>query len=137
MADTSSEEEEEEEEDEEEESSEGESGSESEGEDSEGGDDDDEEDGEGQAQRKRAAWVDEDDETVTVSLASEKRVRKLRRTEEEDVLTGAEYTERLRERFAQTYSAHQSWAQAREADDENGILQWAGTGWCGVGAFIL
>lgn len=78
---------------------------------------------------KRPAWVDDDDSHVSVSLASETRIRKLRKTEEEDVVTGAEYTEKLRERFTTTYSAHQAWAEAREADDEDGIQQWAGEFW--------
>jgi hypothetical protein len=81
-------------------------------------DDDDEE-------RKRPAWVDDDDEQVLVSLAAEKRIRKLRKTEDDDLVTGAEYTQRLRERFISTYSAHQGWAAARE-EDENDVLQWAG-----------
>lgn len=80
---------------------------------------------ESDAEKKRPAWVDDDDENVLVSLASEKRVRKLRKTEDDDVVTGREYTERLRERFASTYSAHQGWAQVREEDDGD-VLQWAG-----------
>lgn len=83
---------------------------------------------------KRPAWVDDDDSHVSVSLVSETRTRKLRKTEEEDVVTGAEYTEKLRERFTTTYSAHQAWAEAREADDEDGIQQWAGE--CRGAAFV-
>lgn len=44
----------------------------------------------------RPAWVDEDDEAVTVNIARVNRLRKLRAEEEEAVVTGAQYAERLR-----------------------------------------
>jgi U3 small nucleolar RNA-associated protein 18 len=43
-----------------------------------------------------AAWVDSDDERIFVSLASSNRLRKLRRAEDEDVISGKEYARRLR-----------------------------------------
>ncbi|PGH00815.1 U3 small nucleolar RNA-associated protein 18 [Blastomyces parvus] len=46
-----------------------------------------------------AAWEDSDDERITVSLAGNNRLRKLRLTEEDDVVTGSEYTRRLRKQF--------------------------------------
>lgn len=46
-----------------------------------------------------AAWEDSDDERTLVSLASVPRLRKLRRTETEDVVTGKEYVGRLRKQF--------------------------------------
>ena len=49
------------------------------------------------------AWVDSDDERITVSLASNPRLRKLRRTEGEDIVNGREYTRRLREQFERLY----------------------------------
>jgi U3 small nucleolar RNA-associated protein 18 len=42
------------------------------------------------------AWRDSDDERLVVSLASSQRLRKLRVTEEEDVMNGREYSRRLR-----------------------------------------
>ncbi|KXT02069.1 hypothetical protein AC578_6659 [Pseudocercospora eumusae] len=45
------------------------------------------------------AWEDSDDERTLVSLASVPRLRKLRRTEAEDVVTGEEYGRRLRKQF--------------------------------------
>ncbi|KAF7185774.1 putative U3 small nucleolar RNA-associated protein 18 [Pseudocercospora fuligena] len=45
------------------------------------------------------AWEDSDDERTLVSLASVPRLRKLRRTEAEDVVTGKEYGRRLRKQF--------------------------------------
>ncbi|RJE25948.1 hypothetical protein PHISCL_01717 [Aspergillus sclerotialis] len=46
-----------------------------------------------------AAWHDSDDERLTISLASHQRLRKLRLTESEDVVTGKEYVRRLRRQF--------------------------------------
>jgi U3 small nucleolar RNA-associated protein 18 len=43
-----------------------------------------------------AAWKDSDDERVMVSLAGTDRLRKLRETEEEDVMDGREYSRRMR-----------------------------------------
>ncbi|OZJ02886.1 hypothetical protein BZG36_03805 [Bifiguratus adelaidae] len=45
------------------------------------------------------AWQDPDDATTQVSIASVKRSRKLRETEEEDVISGLEYERRLREQY--------------------------------------
>jgi U3 small nucleolar RNA-associated protein 18 len=45
------------------------------------------------------AWHDSDDERLLVSLASNSRLRTLRRTEEEDVINGREYARRLRQQF--------------------------------------
>ena len=49
--------------------------------------------------RQAAAWEDSDDERTLVSLASAPRLRKLRRTEAEDVVNGKEYARRLRKQF--------------------------------------
>lgn len=49
--------------------------------------------------RQPAAWEDSDDERTLVSLASVPRLRKLRRTEAEDVVNGKEYARRLRKQF--------------------------------------
>lgn len=46
-----------------------------------------------------AAWHDSDDERLTISLASESRLRKLRNTEAEDLVSGKEYIRRLRIQF--------------------------------------
>ncbi|OAA61197.1 small nucleolar ribonucleoprotein complex [Niveomyces insectorum RCEF 264] len=45
------------------------------------------------------AWEDSDDERLAVSLASASRLRKLRRTEGEDIVSGAEYAARLRQQY--------------------------------------
>ena len=46
-----------------------------------------------------AVWHDSDDERIAVSLASQARLRKLRVTESEDVISGKEYIRRLRRQF--------------------------------------
>ncbi|EPS44084.1 hypothetical protein H072_1955 [Dactylellina haptotyla CBS 200.50] len=44
----------------------------------------------------KPAWEDSDDERLTISLSTNPRLRKLRTTELDDVITGTEYTKRLR-----------------------------------------
>ncbi|PGH12522.1 hypothetical protein AJ80_06683 [Polytolypa hystricis UAMH7299] len=56
-----------------------------------------------------AAWEDSDDERITVSLAGHSRLRKLRATEAEDVVSGKEYVRRLRKQFERLQAAPQ-WA---------------------------
>ncbi|TVY23260.1 putative U3 small nucleolar RNA-associated protein [Lachnellula hyalina] len=45
------------------------------------------------------AWEDSDDERLAVSLAGNSRLRKLRVNEDEDIVSGREYTKRLRRQF--------------------------------------
>ncbi|KAK4128745.1 WD40 repeat-like protein [Parathielavia appendiculata] len=49
------------------------------------------------------AWEDSDDERLTVSLAGATRLRKLRQTEAEDVVSGTEYARRLRQQYLRLY----------------------------------
>ncbi|EME42556.1 hypothetical protein DOTSEDRAFT_73415 [Dothistroma septosporum NZE10] len=56
------------------------------------------------------AWEDSDDERTLVSLASVPRLRKLRRTETEDVVNGKEYARRLRKQF-ELLNPMPQWAQ--------------------------
>lgn len=51
------------------------------------------------SQKKGPAWVDPDDLNVQVSLASNKRLRKLRDTAAEDEIGGRDYERRLRRQF--------------------------------------
>ncbi|KAK0283686.1 U3 snoRNP protein [Friedmanniomyces endolithicus] len=57
-----------------------------------------------------AAWEDSDDERTLVSLASVPWLRKLRRTEAEDVVNGKDYSRRLRQQFELLHPRPQ-WAQ--------------------------
>jgi U3 small nucleolar RNA-associated protein 18 len=50
-----------------------------------------------------AVWYDSDDDRLAVSLASQARLRKLRTTESEDVVSGKEYIRRLRNQFQQLH----------------------------------
>ncbi|EHL02665.1 putative U3 small nucleolar RNA-associated protein 18 [Glarea lozoyensis 74030] len=45
------------------------------------------------------AWEDSDDDRLTISLAGNPRLRKLRKSEADDVVSGKEYTRRLRRQF--------------------------------------
>ena len=63
------------------------------------------------------AWEDSDDEKLSVSLASVGRLRKLRLTEAEDVVSGTEYTRRLRQQYLRL-SPLPSWAKEAEKRQE-------------------
>jgi U3 small nucleolar RNA-associated protein 18 len=71
-----------------------------------------------------SAWVDEDDEKLTVSLQKMDRVRKLRSSLAEDVVTGSAYEEKLRERYQTTMSAtsRTDWAKLPQSDSDDESL---------------
>jgi U3 small nucleolar RNA-associated protein 18 len=50
-------------------------------------------------QNEPAVWADSDDERMAISLAGHQRLRKLRDTEAEDVVSGKEYIKRLRRQY--------------------------------------
>lgn len=50
---------------------------------------------------REPAWEDDDDARLQVSLASTDRLRKLRRHENEDIISGAEYERRLRVQYVE------------------------------------
>lgn len=56
---------------------------------------------EDEEESRAAVWHDSDDDRLTVSLASHQRLRKLRVTEAEDMISGKEYIRRLRRQFQQ------------------------------------
>ncbi|KAI1293415.1 U3 snoRNP protein [Mortierella claussenii] len=58
----------------------------------------------------KPAWVDADDKTLAISLKSVKRLKKLRKEEAEDVVSGIDYEQRLRRQFEKVYPVP-SWAQ--------------------------
>lgn len=49
--------------------------------------------------KKTAAWADPDDQNIQVSLASDKRLRKLRGGPQEDQIGGRDYEARLRRQY--------------------------------------
>ncbi|KAF2735381.1 WD40 repeat-like protein [Polyplosphaeria fusca] len=51
----------------------------------------------------KPAWEDSDDERLVVSLASVPQLRKLRETEQDDMVDGREYVRRLRKQYQRLY----------------------------------
>ncbi|CAG9463596.1 unnamed protein product [Pedinophyceae sp. YPF-701] len=49
--------------------------------------------------KRRPVWVDEDDEKVEVNIAGRAMLRKLRKKEDEETITGKQYEQRLRQQF--------------------------------------
>lgn len=49
--------------------------------------------------KKGPAWIDPSDATVQVSLANDKRLRKLREDPADDVVSGKQYETKLREQY--------------------------------------
>lgn len=71
-------------------------------------------DSDDEAQGGEAAWEDSDDDRLVISLAGDNRLRKLRVTEAEDLVSGREYTRRLRRQF-QRLNPTPEWASSAEA----------------------
>ncbi len=75
-----------------------------------------------------AAWADDEEESMKVNIAAAPRARKLRRAEDEAVVTGTEYAERLKKQF-ESGAGDTSWAAvasgAREGSDgeQEDVLQ--------------
>ena len=57
----------------------------------------------GEEEEDLPAWQDSDDEMLTISLANRGLLRKLRDTEAEDLVSGKEYSARLRRQFERIY----------------------------------
>ena len=66
------------------------------------------------SQKKGPAWVDPDDLDVQISLASDKRLRKLRDTAAEDEIGGRDYERRLRRQFEKLNPTPQWASDARK-----------------------
>ncbi|CEL04388.1 hypothetical protein ASPCAL05518 [Aspergillus calidoustus] len=71
-----------------------------------------------------AVWHDSDDERITISLAGNNKLRKLRVSESEDIISGKEYIRRLRRQYLQLHPTP-DWAnpklnkQPDEDEDES------------------
>lgn len=59
------------------------------------------------------AWVDEDDANVEVSLEEEKRLRKLRKTEDDRIVSGPELQARLKKHFQGSSTSQVAWADPK------------------------
>ena len=84
---------------------------------SEGSHDDDD-----RALQKKPVWVDDEEENATVNIAKVNRLRKLRKGEDEDLISGSEYVSRLRAQHVKLNPGTE-WARAdsridRSSDDE-------------------
>ncbi|PWW79946.1 WD40 repeat-like protein [Tuber magnatum] len=83
--------------------------------------------GEGEGEEQDPpAWQDSDDEMLTVSLANRGLLRKLRDTETEDLISGKEYSARLRRQFERIYPVPE-WAIS-DPDRKRVGLDGAGVG---------
>jgi len=82
--------------------------------------------GEEEEEEDLPAWQDSDDEMLTISLANRGLLRKLRDTETEDLISGKEYSARLRRQFERIYPVPE-WA-AGGSDRKRVRLDGAGGG---------
>ncbi|CAN0099404.1 unnamed protein product, partial [Laminaria digitata] len=69
--------------------------------------------GKGKGSGGAPAWVDDDDANIKVDIAAKNRLKKLRETREERELTGPEFEQRLRSRFASS-NMTADWVKAAE-----------------------
>jgi hypothetical protein len=77
------------------------------------------------AKRSRGApvWVDDDDQTIEVNLATgPSRLRKLRSTEKDTVVSGPDFEERLRARFVASQQTA-AWATLPEPSEGSELLR--------------
>ncbi|EFJ52732.1 hypothetical protein VOLCADRAFT_78723 [Volvox carteri f. nagariensis] len=74
------------------------------------------------AGRSGAVWADPDDETVRVDVAARNRLRKLRTSEKQTVMEGAEYEAALRKQH-QALNPRTSWAKKRSAASVGGSAE--------------
>lgn len=67
------------------------------------------------ALQRKPVWVDEEEENATVNIAKVNRLRKLRKGEDEDVISGSEYVSRLRAQHIKLNPGTE-WAQVDKMD---------------------
>lgn len=70
----------------------------------------------------RAAWIDSDDERLQISLVNNSRLKKLRRSIEEDYVSGKEYAKRLRTRFEKVYPVPE-WAKESKKEESESDME--------------
>ncbi|QSL66540.1 hypothetical protein MERGE_000920 [Pneumocystis wakefieldiae] len=69
--------------------------------------------------QEKLAWEDSDDERLLISLASVGRLRKLRESENEDIINGKEYNIRLRKQFERINPVPSWVVLSKSLNDEN------------------
>ncbi|XP_020220644.1 U3 small nucleolar RNA-associated protein 18 homolog [Cajanus cajan] len=67
------------------------------------------------ALQRKPVWVDDEEENATVNIAKVNRLRKLRKGEDEDVISGSEYVSRLRAQHVKLNPGTE-WAQVDKMD---------------------
>jgi hypothetical protein len=65
--------------------------------------------------KDQPAWVDKHEANMEVDISKQSRLRKLKTTEKEDVVGGAEYSKRLVTQFTNTSSLF-DWARPKEEE---------------------
>ncbi|XVF41147.1 hypothetical protein PTKIN_Ptkin01aG0256800 [Pterospermum kingtungense] len=96
-----------------------------------------ESDYEEKSKKRRAVWVDEEDEKTSINIAKVNRLRKLRKEEDESVISGSEYVSRLRAQHAKL-NPRTEWAELdsglrndniyddESSDEEKGLVEASG-----------
>uniref|UniRef100_A0A2P2JQ23 U3 small nucleolar RNA-associated protein 18 homolog n=1 Tax=Rhizophora mucronata TaxID=61149 RepID=A0A2P2JQ23_RHIMU len=91
-------------------------------------------DDEEETKQRKAVWVDEEEEKITVNIAKVNRLRKLRKEEDESLISGPEYIARLRAHHTKLNPGTE-WARLdfqrkndgfdddESSDEENGITE--------------
>ncbi len=88
-----------------------------------------EEEEEKEKREEEEAWADSDDEEVQVDLQRNAKLRRLRKYEEEQVISGREYQERLKEQHEKTVQGSMDWLREdtggdkREMDEDEAFLK--------------
>ena len=83
-----------------------------------------ESDDEGETWQKKPVWVDEEEENTIVNIAKVNRLRKLRKEEDESLISGAEYVSRLRAQHVKLnpgteWAQLDSWSRDDDPYDES------------------
>ncbi|CAL1380917.1 unnamed protein product [Linum trigynum] len=76
--------------------------------------DESEDEGE-EADERKPVWVDEEEEATSINIAEVSRLRKLRKEEEESLISGSEYVSRLRTQHSKMNPGTE-WARLERAD---------------------
>lgn len=76
--------------------------------------------------KRKPAWVDEDDDSISVDIKNQKRLRKLRKTEDDATVSGLEFQNRLRSQFEKIVGKP-NWAKTDnkklDSDDDDEFLR--------------
>jgi len=71
---------------------------------------------------QKEIWKDEDDENMTLDISSQNRLKKLRSTKNERLITGNQYSQRIRAQFERLQVQSSDWAKPSKALTEEDIV---------------